>query len=386
MDEISQNELTIVQFTWGLRLGGQERVVVDLAKAFQAASYNSMVATTQFEGELAQELRHSGIDVFCFGLKKSYNPFGLPRIINYLKNNHVNVIISHGRSGCLLPKLAGIYLKRPVLIHVEHTLNSGGWLASKRINQLVFNKMDRCVCVSGAVRDAFLSLFQIPSNKLRVIHNGIDTTRFSPNSKKIKSELQRVGIIANFEQAKGHVYFIEAAAQVARVFPNVEFVLVGDGTLRKSMQMLAKEKGLTEQCRFLGRQSDIKRILNQLDIFVLSSIVEGLPISLLEAQALGVPAVATSAGGIPEVITHGENGLLVPPRDAESLASAILVLLQNEKLRATQAVNAQIRAVEQFSLARTSQHYLEEIYTILREKGYDVKRPQRAGKAIEQPA
>jgi glycosyltransferase involved in cell wall biosynthesis len=125
--------------------------------------------------------------------------------------------------------------------------------------------------------------------------------------------------VARLHEQKGHAYLLAAAAQV----PDATFVLAGDGPLRAPLEAQARELGISGRCLFLGHRTDVQDLLAAADLLVLPSLWEGLPVSVLEGMAAGLPIVATAIGGTDEAVTHELNGLLVPPRDAGALASAI---------------------------------------------------------------
>jgi glycosyltransferase involved in cell wall biosynthesis len=363
--------LTIAQFTFGLQLAGQERVVVDLARAFNKKGYKSLVCTTMFGGELVQELELSNIPFQSLYLKKSYDPRALIPVMRYLKNNRVDVVITHGTSGSLIPRIAAIFSKIPVFINVEHTISDHKNSYLIFINKILSSFTDKIICVSEQARQSLLKIEKTKLDKVLVIHNGLDTSRFSSvkeTDKKENDKRKRVGIVASFSEVKGHVYFVEAAAKIVKFYKNVEFIFVGDGNLRPKIEQKVSEYGLDTYTRFLGVRSDVGDLLQTFDVFVLSSLWEGLPISLLEAQYFGVASVVTNVGGIPEVIENEYNGLLVPPRNPDAMASAILRVLNDDKLRNNLGSHGSEIFTQKFSIEKMSNAYLYLIYDILSSK------------------
>ena len=148
----------------------------------------------------------------------------------------------------------------------------------------------------------------------------------------------------------------------------MEFVFIGDGYLRPSIEQKVNECGIQNYCTFLGNRSDVHELLQTLDVFVLSSLWEGLPISLLEAQYFGIACVVTQVGGNPEVVRNGYNGLLVPPRDPDALAHAILRVIQDDTLTNELSIHGQEMFREKFSIDKMVDSYLELIYGVLQEK------------------
>jgi glycosyltransferase involved in cell wall biosynthesis len=359
-------KLTIAQFAWGLTLGGMEQVIISLAKEFHKKGHNSSVCTTITEGMLLNKYKDSGLPFHFFGLKTSYDLRALVSVIRYLKNNKVNVIITHGLYGNFIPRIAAILLKTPVIIHVEHNVSDQKKFHHIMINKILSTFTDKIICVSEKAKQSLMEIEKIKPDKICVIHNGLDTSCLSPiNKDQNRNGKIRVGIIASFTEQKGHVYFVDAAARVVESFKDVEFIYIGDGPLRPSVEKKVMEYGLDKYSRFLGARLDVGDLLKTLDIFVLSSLWEGLPISLLEAQYSGIPSVVTEVGGNPEVIEDGYNGLLVPPKDSEKLATAIFRVINNNKLRNDIGLNAQKVFNQNFSVDKMTNNYLNILDTII---------------------
>jgi len=229
---------------------------------------------------------------------------------------------------------------------------------------------DKIVCISENARLSLLKRERLRSDKAIVIPNGLNTDRFQivKTDGKKSNVHRRIGIVARFFEQKGHIYFVEAARQIVKLNSNVEFVFIGDGYLRPSIEQKVNECGIQNYCTFLGNRSDVHELLQTLDVFVLSSLWEGLPISLLEAQYFGIACVVTQVGGNPEVVRNGYNGLLVPPRDPDALAHAILRVIQDDTLTNELSIHGQEMFREKFSIDKMVDSYLELIYGVLQEK------------------
>jgi glycosyltransferase involved in cell wall biosynthesis len=346
-------------------------VVVDLAKAFHRAGHHSLVCTTMFGGELVQELELSGIPFQCLGLKKSYDLRALLPVMNYLKENKIDAVITHGSSGCLIPRIASVLIKSPVIIHVEHNISDHKKPYQVLVNKILASFTDKVICISESARESLVEIEKIDAKKIAVIRNGLNVDRFKHDQsvqKKVGGP-KRVGIVGRFMEQKGHIYFLEALAEVVKTIKNVEIIFVGDGVLKEVIEQKARQLGLFEYCNFLGLRSDVDQLLQTFDIFVLSSLWEGLPISLLEAQYFGVASIATNVGGIPEVITDGYNGLLVPEKDPAALASAMLKILIDDNLRQELGRHGKEVFAHKFASGNMANAYLDLTSEILREKG-----------------
>jgi glycosyltransferase involved in cell wall biosynthesis len=199
--------------------------------------------------------------------------------------------------------------------------------------------IDRIIAISEGVRRVLLES-GIDSKLITVVPSGIDFTPFEEavESDHLHRELgfERddflVGIVAHLADHKGHTYLIRATQALKRRAPRIKVVIVGDGPLRWDLDRQAREDGVADMVFFLGFREDVPRILGSLDLFVLSSKLEGMGTSIMDAMASRLPVVATRVGGIPEVVADGRTGLLVPPEDPEALAAAILRLYQDRAL------------------------------------------------------
>jgi glycosyltransferase involved in cell wall biosynthesis len=169
--------------------------------------------------------------------------------------------------------------------------------------------------------------------------------------------------VASFKHHKGHRYLLDAAKRVRRAIPEVRFVLVGRGPLEPELRRQASELGLDGTLVFAGYRADAPRVASAFDLFVLSSVYEGLSIALVEAMALGLPAVVTAVGGLPEVVEHGQQGLVVQPADPGAIADAVLSLLADPGRR-QRLGEAGRRRAGQFDIRRAAGR-MEEVYAEL---------------------
>ena len=179
-----------------------------------------------------------------------------------------------------------------------------------------------------------------------------------------------VGNVAALVPHKGQRHFVEAAALVVRQVPDARFVIAGEGELRPALERLIKEHRLEKHVLLAGFRPDVLSLHKAFDIFVMSSVTEGLGTSLLDAMAAGKPIVATTTGGIPEVVVDGETGFLVPPRDDRAMAEAIVTLLKDPALRAQMGAAGLARAQSKFSAERMLQETLR-VYKRVAIKGHE---------------
>jgi glycosyltransferase involved in cell wall biosynthesis len=252
--------------------------------------------------------------------------------------------------------------RTPVILASQRNLAHVDWYTPfrRKLLRVIFRLSTAVIANSAAVRALLLEKFRVPADKVHVFHNGVDLDRFDDverDRQKIDSRLSEetklVVHIANMNsEVKGQAVLIEAARTVCTAIPLARFVLVGDGPLRGVYERRVKELELEDRVLFLGRRQDIAEILACGDLFAFPSFAEGMPNSVLEAGASGLPIVATPVGGIPEIVTHERTGLLVPPRDPEALAAAILRVLEDPGLASSLSRACQTWVRSQFSFDR----------------------------------
>lgn len=252
------------------------------------------------------------------------------------------------------------------------------------LDRLAMRRADAIIAVSESEQRRLLSLGLSPSQILK-IHNAIDVAAFSESvdgmldtpgewigltSRQVTSQKprhsQRLILFAGrLNPQKGLIYLLESICQVVETAPDVRLLIAGDGPLRDELEQHARRLSLAEVVSFLGFRADVAALMRTADVFVLPSVEEPFGIVLLEALALARPVVATAVGGIPEVITHGETGLLVPPRDPAALAEAILWLLNNPTEAARLGEQGRERVRRDFSATEMARRTAEVYRRVL---------------------
>ncbi|MDI6638148.1 MAG: glycosyltransferase family 4 protein [Bacillota bacterium] len=213
--------------------------------------------------------------------------------------------------------------------------------ASYIVSGFLANRIvDEVICVSEAERRV-AQRYGFRKDRLTLIHNGITSpSRIAAPAQQqsrrrlgLREDAVVIGTVSRLERRKGIAYLVSAVARVRRDCPSAVLLVVGDGRKRQNLERLALDLGVHDRVVFTGALPDPTEALEAMDIFALPSIQEALPMAILEAMAMAKPVVATTVGGIPEAVVHGETGLLVPPKDDAALASALLVLARNPARR-----------------------------------------------------
>lgn len=350
--------------------GGAETVVLNLVKRLNPERFKSIVLLPPGPW-LNPRLRELGVPVIEVSWKAWYDPRGPLALVKTIREYGVDLIHSHlpGQNfySCIAGTLTGC--KTLVTYHGPVEFQDGESLKGKLKLWFVNNTADRAVVVCNMVKEILVN-YGFRQDRISVIYNGIDPAPYeAPAAWTIRSELglgadaQLVGMIANVRQSKGYDILVRACAEVCRMFPAAKFVAVGDvhDVMAAPIKKLVAELLLEDRFTFLGFRSDIPKILGELDVFVLSSISEGMPLSVLEAMASGKAIVTTQCGGIPEIVEHGQTGLLVPPSDSSALAAAIGDLLSDRSKAERFGANAQMKFQKEFTISRMIERY-EQLY------------------------
>ncbi len=278
------------------------------------------------------------------------DPVALLKLYNLLKKKRFDIVHTHTSKAGLLGRLAAKLAKTPVIIHTPHGHVFFGYFGQGKTKVFLFLEKlasritDRLVALTRQEKEDYVSFRVAEENRCVVIHSGIELDKFTelpPGEKhNIKSRLGIpadslvVGTAGRLATVKGPEVLIEAARHILAKKTSVFFVFAGDGDLRPRLERKTAELGIEKHVAFLGWRDDIARILSLYDIFVLPSLNEGMGRVLAEAMALGKPIVASRVGGIPDLVIHGKNGFLVPPKNPEELATSIGILLEDSEKRA----------------------------------------------------
>ena len=365
--------IQLVKFLTAFGVGGTEKQVANLTQRMDRRSFDVSFACTSRWGEMINEIEgQQGISISEYPLESLYelNAFRQQwRFAQALRRNRTQIVHSYNFYANMfsLPaaKLAGV----PGI--VASIRDMGVYLSPMKLRaqKLICRLADRVVVNAGAIRDWLIEQGYDP-RKIVVIRNGVDTSRFIDrgDGAALRRELglpagvPLVVLLARLNPTKGIEDFLQAAVKVRERHPDAWFLAVGecftrdpegqivvDTAYRQALQDRAASLGLTDRMRFTGLRKDVPQVLAAAAVSVLPSISEGISNSLLESMAAGVPVVATRVGGTPEAIDDGEQGLLVPVNEPQSLADAISRVLADPALAARLGANGRRRVAEEFS-------------------------------------
>ena len=362
----------------GLAYGGAETQLVNLATRLKKRGWDVRVVSMLPPQAFTEELATAGIPLATLNMRRGVpDPRAVIRFVKILRQWRPDIVHSHMVHANLLARIARMFYKVPVVISTAHSLKEGGrWreIAYRLTDFLA----DLTTNVSQAAVSRYIQVGAAPKNKIIFIPNGIDTCRFQFKQKdrlRLRDEFQLTGkfvwlAVGRFEEAKDYPNLLRALKKVVPKRDGVVLLIAGQGTLFEDIKGMAYSLDLDEKIRFLGVRRDIPELMSAADAYVMSSAWEGLPMVLLEAAACELPIVATDVGGNGEIVLDGFNGYLVPPRNPEALASAMLKMMslsENERGAMGRAGREHIEA--NYSLDHVVDRWEDLYRDLLRKKG-----------------
>ncbi len=364
--------------------GGMKNHLLSLLKLGDKNIFEPSVACPP--GDMAREIADLGVRVVPIPLVGELSPRSdwqsLRILVDTLLAENITIMHAHSSKAGLVARLAARMARTPVVFMTAHnSIFYEFWPSWKKnifayCERLLARYTHRILTVSETLRQELLIKERLHPDRVVTIPNGIDPTPFcrEVDRRAVLRLLglpplgQLVGTIARLAPQKGVSYFLQAAAVLCRDC-QVNFVVVGDGPLRQALEEESRTLGLDGRLFFVGERADIPQILAAMDIFVLPSITEGLPLTILEAMAAGKPVVATRVGGLPEVILDGETGLLVPPRDPHALAQALARLLSDRRQAVEMGQKGRQRVMEHFTVTVMVRQIEEQYKSVLSSQG-----------------
>jgi glycosyltransferase involved in cell wall biosynthesis len=342
--------------------GGQNQVLLTVL-GMRALGHRAMLVA-HAEGELRQRARE-GLELIALAPRTEMDLSAAWRLSRLIKQLGPDVVHAHDPHGVAMAALAlsmSTQLAKPPLVAARRV---DFHLKGNALSRWKYRQVDCFICASEAVR-RMLVADGVPAARAVTVHEGIDLGHVdAAPAADLHADLWLphgspiVGNVAALVPHKGQRHLIEAAAIVVTRVPDARFVIAGEGELRPVLERQIKEHHLEKHVFLAGFRPDILSVHKGFDIFVMSSVTEGLGTSLLDAMACGKPIVATTAGGMPEVVEDGATGLLVPPRDHQAMAAAIVTLHTSPDLRARMGAAGLARVRARFSVERMVQDTLE---------------------------
>lgn len=338
------DKFKILQIGSGAEYGGGSTYLLTLMNAIGQQGWEVHFACTP--GLTLEAVKKAGFSVFPVpAMQRPINPWAdfraLIQLIKIIRNGNYDLVHTHTSKGGFLGRLAAKITGVPAIIHTVHGFafhehsSRAALLFYVTLEKIAAYCCDRMISVNHEDRLKAIELGIAGPDKIITIQNGIDTTPFDRrfNRGKIRREFGveedqlLIGTVARLAPQKAPFDFVHAAAYALAHRSDLKFIMVGDGPLRAETEQLIRQLDLSDYIIVTGHRTDVPELLAAMDVFMLTSLWEGLPISLLEAMAMSKPVIVTDIKGSREVVKNGETGYLVPPKDPEAAGEALLKML-----------------------------------------------------------
>jgi len=313
--------------------GGAEKILARCAAGLPHDKYAVQAAALQGRSQvLATDLARAGVPAHDLGMACK-GDLRIPlRLARLLRRERIRILFTFMFHPTVLGRVVGWLCRVPVRISSERIMAWEGW-GRRRLNRWTVPLATHVVAVSERVAEYAAREYRIPPERLSTILNGVDLEHFRPVSREGSRSPFVIGCTARLHAKNDHAALLRAFAQLHTRHSEVRLLLVGRGPEEAPLRRLASDLGVARAVTFAGEQTDVAPSLERMDLYVQASVAEGMPNSILEAMAAGLPVVATAVGGTPEVVVHGESGLLAPPANPPVLAEAMLALTEDGRMR-----------------------------------------------------
>jgi glycosyltransferase involved in cell wall biosynthesis len=351
----------------GLTIGGAEVLAARLVRQLRGSFRFTFVCLDEL-GPLGEELRAEGFLIHVLGRRPGVDLGCSRRLARFLREQNVDLLHCHQYSPFFYGICARLLCRRPPVLFTEHGRPHPDFPRRKRIvaNRLLLERRDRVISVGQAVRQALVANEGIPADRVAVICNGVNLAQPAAchgRRDEVRRELNLGSNdlvllhVARLHPIKDHATALRMLALMLGRQPNSRLILAGEGPEREIIQRHIAELGIGQKVRLLGVRSDVPRLLAAADIAILTSLNEGIPLTLIEAMAAGLPVVATNVGGVGEIVKDGVSGFLAAAADPAALAGKALLLATDPELRSRMGESGRARAHALFSEARMLAEY-----------------------------
>jgi glycosyltransferase involved in cell wall biosynthesis len=359
--------MRLMQLVISLEIGGTERLVADLARRLRVEADITLCCLDRL-GVWGEELQREGIPVHCLRRSPGVDLRTVWRLGRLLRRHRIDILHCHQYSALFYGALASLLSPSTKVLFTEHGRAYPDIVSRKRAlgNLALARLADGITSVSHAVRQALVDFERLPARRIQVVYNGVEpqlytapleTAAFQRVALGIAPEELAIGTVGRLDPVKDHLTLIEAFAIVRQHLPQVKLFIVGDGEMRVQLECAIRTHHLTHAVSILGFRADVPSLLAAFDVFALSSRNEGMPVTILEAMAAGLPVVATAVGDNPSIVEDGMTGRLCPCGEPGQFAHTLIELLRDESARRRMGIAGRERVLQHFTSERMLKQY-----------------------------
>jgi glycosyltransferase involved in cell wall biosynthesis len=339
---VTARRARVLYLSHAFMVGGAEEMVLNLVRHLPDR-FEPFVTCINQAGPIGEEISKTGVPFQVLGLDPGIRrPWDVLGIARHLRERQPDIVHTFLLTASLYGRLAAMLARVPLIVGTEVNIYEHKRTHHAVAERLLMSGTDRVVVSAESVRDFYIRQVHADPARVDVIYNAVDWSQLrqtmAPGALRasvgIPAGAPLAGIIARLTEQKAHRYLFDAMAATPGL-KSLQLLVVGDGELREELRARVDGLGLSSRVHFLGARRDLGDLLAAIDLFVMPSLWEGLPLSMVLAMGAGLPVVATRVAGIPEVVQDGVTGLLVPPADVPALGSALTRLVAGQELRQT---------------------------------------------------
>jgi glycosyltransferase involved in cell wall biosynthesis len=360
---------------------GVKRLFSWMIPRFDPERYNVALVSLRKKDLSEETLESMGIDI-SYLHKSKFDPATLTALLKVMDRQQTDILHLHGYGATTFGRIAGVMRGLPTILHEHANLTDTPWF-QKVADRMLAPATDLAIAVSKSTADFVIHARQMPSERVKVVYLGVPLEEFSrPRTVEeiaaARHELGAspdeflVGSVTRLHDSKGNSYLVEAAQKVLAERPKTRFVVFGEGPLRPELEAQVRALRIGDRFAFTGFARDVARVVSAFDISVFPSLWEGTPLTVFEALAMGKPILATDADGLVDVLRHDHDAVIVPKRDADALARALVRLIDSPEDRARLSVHARVTG-QQYGIASFVRK-MERLYDLLHEVSRPTKR------------
>ena len=364
-------QLKIVHLVTSLEVGGAQHNMLLGLPNLDPTRYKHILISIMDRMQMKQQFQQAGIEVHSLGLRKKTDITAALRLRSLLKTIRPDILHTYLIHGNVLGRIAGRLSGVPTIIGSELTIGQAGRIG--RLATKLTNPLTDAVEVNSETGGKSVAAdLGVPESKIEVVLPGLDLEAFGGTDQRslVRTELgiedseHLVLFVGRLRAVKGVEYGIRAFAKAFARHSHLKLALAGEGDQRSYLESLSEELGIRDNVEFLGPRKDLAQVLSACDSVIMPSLTEGFPRVAIEAMASSKPVIATHVGGVPEAIINNQSGILVPSKDIEAMAEAIISIATNSELATRLGLAARKRTEQRFA-ASSYVARLDEMYTRL---------------------
>lgn len=352
-------KINIVHITTGFNIGGAERLLLDLCRSLDNNRFHCTVIATVHGGPLEAEFQRLGIQTVVLQKRTKLGLEILFPLVKLLRHMDPDIVHTHLFGGDTWGRIAAIIARVPTIISTEHNINKDEGITKQLVKKILSLFTNRIIAVSESVREYALHTDLLAPELMTVIYNGIDISRFPYREHVITADSVRASVIGRLAPQKGHRALLQAIPAIVARYPGFSLEIVGEGPTRASLEQQVRDLHIGAYVRFIGARVVDAEYYHSLDLVIMPSLWEGFGLVATEAQACGIPVLASNIPGLNEIVRDGSTGITFAPDSPDAISAALTRALSDPQSLVTYARVARKQVEERFTMERMVRTYAQ---------------------------